>query len=185
MPSSFDTLSLPENPLIIEAAKPEDAAGIMRVRKETWLATYPNKEAGVTVEDIQQDALDSEEEIAKCRNVIENPNATVRNWVAKEADGTVVGYGRGKRGKEQNEIYGLYVLPTHQGRGLGRELMQRVIDWLGDDKPITLFVATYSTAVDLYMKFGFEIIGEPVPGPSFASGRSIPSFKMVRPAKAE
>ena len=36
----------------VNEAQPEDAAGIARVRKETWLATYPNVELGVNVEDI-------------------------------------------------------------------------------------------------------------------------------------
>lgn len=37
----------------ITTAKPEDARGIVEVLYKTWLDTYPNEEAGITVDDIE------------------------------------------------------------------------------------------------------------------------------------
>ncbi len=175
-----------ENPFTVTEALPEDAAGITHVRKETWLATYanPNAEAineRVTPEDILEKNLDSADQIARWRKATESKNGPRKIWVAKEKDGTVVGYSQGFKGETENQIYGLYVLPTHQGKGLGRKLLQCVIDWLGEQKPITLSVgANIPSAIELYKKFGFveEGIGE---GPIFASGATVVSIKMRKP----
>jgi hypothetical protein len=39
--------------VLVEVAKPEDAEGVFDVQRLTWLATYPNAEAGITEEDIR------------------------------------------------------------------------------------------------------------------------------------
>jgi len=175
-----------EQPILITVASPDDASGIARVRKETWLATYPNKEFGVTREDILEKNFDSNDQIERWRKAIENHTGPRKIWVAKTKDGKLVGYSQGKKGEKENEIYGLYVLPTYQGKGLGRELMKRVIDWLGEEKPINLSVATYAkSAIELYKKFGFKEVDEPAEGPKFASGAVAPSIKMVKSEKSQ
>ena len=167
----------------VNEAQPEDAAGIARVRKETWLATYPNVELGVNVEDILSKDLESEQEILNWKKAIENPASARKAFVAKD-DETVIGYSQGKKGESHNECWGLYVLPAYHGKGIGRELMQKVIDWLGDEKPLELNVATISTsAIELYKSFGFEEVDEPASSPQFASGAILPSIKIIRPAK--
>ncbi len=173
-----------EKVLMVDVAKPEDAAGIVRVRHETWLATYPNAEAGVTEEDIFAKNFQSEDQIKRWKRGIEDETGTRKIWVAKNDAGEVVGYGQGKKGDAENEIWGLYVLPTYRGKGLGSKLMKSVVDWLGNEKPITLSVATYSSsAVELYKRFGFIEVDEPGAGPVFASGATATSIKMVRPKK--
>ncbi len=168
----------------VEPATPEDAAGIAHVRKATWLATYPNPTYGVTEDDILAKQFDSDDQIQRWRKALEDQEGPRKLWVAKDRNGTVVGYGQGKKGVDQNEIWGLYVLPTHQGQGLGRRLMQCVIDWLGNEKPIHLSVAIYShSAIALYKKFGFEQGGQDPSSPSFASGATIPSLSMIRPKR--
>lgn len=167
----------------VNEAQPEDAAGIARVRKETWLATYPNEEAGVTVEDVLSTSMESEEQIMKWRAIIENKMSSRKLWVAKE-NLEVIGYSQGKKSEQENECLGLYVLPSHHGKGVGRELMQKVVDWAGDEKPLVLSMAVYSDkAKELYQKFGFKSVGETEKGVLFASGASIPTIKMIKPAK--
>ncbi|MBP7005658.1 GNAT family N-acetyltransferase [Patescibacteria group bacterium] len=167
---------------MIEVAKPEDAARIAHVRHETWLATYPNAEAGVTREDIFAKDFQSEDQIDRWRRGIESTKGTRKIWVARNEAGEVVGYGQGLKRETENEIGGMYVLPAYQGKGLGNKLMGAVIDWLGNDKPIALSVAVYSLqARELYKKFGFIDVDEPGAGPIFASGATATSIKMVRP----
>ena len=175
-----------EKVLRVDVAKPEDAIGIARVRHETWLATYPNAETGVTPEDILAKNLQSEDQIKRWRKGIEDETGTRKIWVAKNDAGEVVGYGQGKKGESENEIWGLYVLPAYQGKGLGSKLMKSVMDWLGDDKPTTLSVAAYSSnAIELYKRFGFVEVDEPGVGPVFASGATVTSIKMVRSKKGK
>ena len=89
--------SLENGPFSIEIAHPQDAAAIAHVRNETWLATYPNEEAGITKEDILTKAFESEEQVARWRKNIEDTTGTRALWVAKTASGMIVGYSQGKR----------------------------------------------------------------------------------------
>lgn len=172
-----------ENVYPVGEARPEDTVGIAHVRKETWLATYPNEEAGVTVEDVLSKDFESEQEISHWKKAIENPASTRKIFVAKDHE-VVIGYSQGKKGESRNECWGLFVLPDYHGKGIGRELMQKVVDWLGDEKPLELSVATYSTsAIELYKKLGFVEVEEPGSSPQFDSGASIPTIKMIKPAK--
>lgn len=54
-----------EQQVVIAEAKSIDAAGIARVRHETWLATYPNAEFGITEGDILALDLQSEDQVKK------------------------------------------------------------------------------------------------------------------------
>jgi len=176
---SFEQPPTLEVPTIVEEAKPEDAAGIAHVRNVTWQATYTS----VPKEEIVAKDFEREEQVSRWRKAIENTEGPRRLWVAKE-QGEVVGYSQGRKGEHFNEILGLYVLPDHEGKGLGSELLSRVIEWLGDEKAITLEAAEYADrAIGLYKKFGFVPTGEEVKGPSFASGATIPSIGMIRPAR--
>ncbi len=47
-----------ENDVKISAAVPDDSEGIINVLHKTWLATYPNQELGITVEDIEDSYKD-------------------------------------------------------------------------------------------------------------------------------
>jgi hypothetical protein len=40
-------------PVEVELARPEDAEAISELLRTTWMATYPNAEAGITEEDIR------------------------------------------------------------------------------------------------------------------------------------
>lgn len=168
-----------EQGLIVENASPDDAAGIAHVRNETWLDTYPDKGAGVTREDILSKKFESEDQVARWRKSIEGGSGARKLWVARDKE-IVVGYSQGKKGEEENEIVGLYVLPDYQGKGLGGKLLKAALDWLGDEKPVALTVASYSPAVQVYKKFGFIETNEPVSGPMFDSGVSIPTIKMIK-----
>lgn len=166
----------------VESAAPDDAVGIAHVRNRTWLATYPNKETGVTKEDILAKNFESEDQVQRWRKAIESTTGNRRLWVAKDG-GLVVGYSQGKKGATENEIMGLYVLPEYQGKGLGGKLLGEALDWLGEEKPVTLSVAAHTPAVELYKKFGFVESDGTASEPLFDSGASIPSIKMIKPKR--
>ena len=75
-------------------------------------------------------------------------------WVCEDA-GVIVGYGRVCRFGEMEELTELMVLPSHQGRGIGRALLERC--WPGDPSPDmgrVVVAAGASTDLSLYAGFG-------------------------------
>lgn len=167
--------------IAIEVAQPDAAEAIVRIQKETWLATYPNEEHGITVEDILAKGLGSSERMERWRKNIAEQAEKDRTWVAKE-DGLVIGYCFAKKGETEHEIGALYVLPSHQGKQIGQKLVSEALAWLGNDKPTVLGVASYNTkAIAFYKRMGFKESAEPPAGiAALPSGKYIPQLKMVR-----
>jgi len=160
----------------IEIAKAEDAGGITEVQRTTWLATYPNKDAGISYSDVkeQTDKFNSERIIQK----LSNPD--VRYWVAK-IHGKIAGMLKVSKGDDKNSLEALYVLPEFQGKGIGAALTKIGLEWLGYEKDITLGVVIYNkSAIDFYKKFGFVEGGERHDSvASLPSGKVLPEIEMV------
>lgn len=71
----------------------------------------------------------------------------------------------------------LYVSKEFHGSGVSHELMQKVVDWFDDNKPIELGVALYNErAKTFYRKWGFE----EVPDSESLFDGMIPEVKMIR-----
>ncbi len=79
-----------------------------------------------------------------------------------EQEGKLVAYSVLSSGAGEGHVLNCCVAPTHQGRGIGRELMQRM---MADAKAFgiaTLFLEVRPSnrrAIDLYEHLGFEAIG--------------------------
>ncbi|MGJ7550907.1 GNAT family N-acetyltransferase [Pseudomonas alloputida] len=109
--------------LLIAPAAPEDLAGIAAVTVKAWQATFqgilPDAYlAGLTIEAQQQ------------RHQSLFGGCGVVYHVAKVA-GEIVGFSSGGPNRapasdEANELYGLYLLPSWQGQGIGRQLLLAV-----------------------------------------------------------
>lgn len=167
----------------IETAKPEDALGIAQIQEETWLATYPNEEFGVTEEDIRSKKFLSEEKVQRWVESIEKQNlGDNRTLVAKEGD-KILGFCVVFKDKEFNVVSALYISPNRQGEGLGKRLLEEGLNWLGDEKDIILDVASYNTqAIEFYKRMGFEIWKEEDPplATKLPSGGTIPGIEMIK-----
>lgn len=152
----------PSPEIDVTEAKPEDIQGIMNVHKEGWLTTYPNTEHGITAEAVAARVQDKESDrLTKWTESLANQNETSHVWTAKD-NGKVVGFCHATRDQETNHIRSIYVLPDHQGKGLGAQLMNKAVEWLGRDKDIILEVVTYNErAINFYERLGF-IRGETV-----------------------
>lgn len=74
----------------------------------------------------------------------------------------VIGMGRlvGDGGCFVN-IYDIAVLPTHQKQGLGKIVMEKLMDWIKNNVPKGAFVGLYGhwNAQGLYEKYGFRQTG--------------------------
>ena len=57
------------------------------------------------------------------------------------------------------EITDMAVLPEHQGRGVGRNIMQALVNYLHKNAPSTAFVSLHADhgTPEFYKKFGFKL----------------------------
>lgn len=172
--------------IIIERAKPEDAEAIFNVQRQTWLDTYPNKVAGITVNDIRL-RLDGENGELIQKNIERWRDNMKENaiFVAK-VNNNVVGFAGTYIRDGQRRIGSLYILPEFQDTGIGGKLLNEAVLWFGRSENIYLDVASYNhKAINFYKKFGFENTGEKVTDyvVQFDSGSKLPEDKMVLSAK--
>jgi ribosomal protein S18 acetylase RimI-like enzyme len=127
--------------MTIREAAPEDAAGIARVHVESWRTTYP----GIMPQE-HLDALsyaDRERMWAKALRGDDPIQTTL--YVAETDAGEIVGFvaGGSERAGDpdfRGEVYALYLLRSHQRRGLGRRLVQTFARRLAHDGHRTLLI---------------------------------------------
>ena len=175
---------------MIEITKPkiEDAEQMQEVFYRTWLATYPNEEAGITVDDVEDQFNDrnSKEKLAKRRDWISNPSAGEHVFVAKE-EGKIVGLCSVILHDDKNRLKTIYVLPEHQGKGAGTLLWQEAQKFLNPKKDTVLWVATYNAnAIAFYKKLGFQESGNQRQNErKMKSGTHIPEMEMIKKADDE
>ena len=173
-----------KNPEIrIASASPEDCWGIAEAFYKTWLATYPNEKAGITVDDVEDRFKNAftKEGLAKRAERIAHPEENTSFFLAKEGD-KVVGLCNVIRHPDKNQLQAIYVHPEYQGRGVGRLLWGEAQKHFDFDKDTIAQVATYKTnAIEFYKKFGFIETGKEFSDERFRmkSGAVIPETEMI------
>lgn len=170
--------------VIIKEATPEDAKQITYVRRKTWLTTYPNRNEGITKEDIEASFAKrtvEEESEARAQRIADISDTHI--WVAKERD-ILVGFIEAMKGpdKDDNKIRSFYILSQYQHQGIGTALMEEALKWLGGEKQVSCEVASYNKdAIRFYKKFGFEENGPTTNSVAeLASGAKISEIEMVK-----
>ncbi len=171
----------------IAEAVPEDARAISEVQYKTWLETYPNKEAGITVDDIHDRFKNrfTDESIKKREEYMRSQPANQKTWVVR-MDGRVVGFGAVIKHEDKNQLQSIYLLPEMQGRGVGRKLWEEMSKFSDPSKDTIVQVATYNApAVGFYKKLGFVDTGKRFSDERFRmkSGAVIPEMEMIIKAK--
>jgi len=158
---------------------------IEEVRKITWINTYPNKKAEITVTDIESKLKNNASAKAKRKSEGKkrnHGNETKQTWVA-ENNGKIIGFCVVEKNIE-NRILAIYVLPEHQGKGIGSRLLINGLKWLGDDKKIYVNVVEYNlNAINFYEKHGFIKTGERGvfdSGAKFPNGKSMIEIKLLK-----
>lgn len=172
-----------ENEIKISPATPEDVRGATEVYYKTWLATYPNEAAGITVDDVENEFKDTftEEGLAQRTKRMVHPAENTSFFLAKDGD-KVVGVCSVIRHPDKNELRSIYVLPENQGKGVGTLLWQEAQRYFDVDKDITVEVVSYnSNAIEFYRKLGFQKIDKEGPDETFKlkSGVYLPETEMV------
>lgn len=166
---------------IVEAQKSEDVAEVGELLTTVWLDAYPNEEYDVTKEWVleRRAVMGSPERITeRKRQVEQHPNdKTSSSFVAKDDKGKIIGFVHMYiDGEGMQNLGAIYVLPEHQGKGVASALMQKLLEWADQKKPVKLGVVKYNErAKAFYRKWGFE----EVPG-EHLFGHKLPEIFMIR-----
>lgn len=147
--------------MTIRDATPDDAHAIAAVQVKTWHTTYRG-----LMPDSFLDAQTLEGRAAHWQRIFSNPTPHSTTLVAEDDTGRVVGFACGGAQREDDlahdgELYAIYILDTHQGQGLGRDLTQAIIEHLrgaGFKSMILWVLAANEGARRFYEAIG----GEPV-----------------------
>lgn len=158
------------------AAEPGPARGRLSLRLR--LATPADHDRLCAIWDAASAAgypfLSNEERSAERVLIRDRFLPSALTWVA-ESDGVAVGF----LSLLAHEIAGLFVLPSHQRRGIGGLLVARAID-PAQESVVHVYTAN-AAALDFYRGMGFQPMGwKDVDG----LGRPHPMVLMVRPASA-
>lgn len=148
----------------IRKTKNSDAEKILEINKNSWIATYPSNEFGITKAEIEN--INWQNKIEKIRQSLETEN--VNNYVLEiignennSQKWQIVGYISFFENQENfSEIKAIYFDPKFVGRGFGTDLMIFAIEELGFERNFEIKVASYNhNAIQFYQKFGFEKTG--------------------------
>jgi len=181
------TLPLPEsekNDVLIAYAKPNDAEAMIRLKRAAWMAAYPSEEHGVSVEDIEK-KFTEEDILEGTKNwkegIAGEPHGGQRQTFVAHLNGEVVGFSSAGFEDDQWRVAQLYVDPNFQRRGIGSQLLQRALDWLGPEKDIYLHVVEWNEAINLYERFGFIKTGKGFPAEIGKNDEKLlPEIEMLR-----
>lgn len=101
-------------------ANREEIIDTRKLLYETWLDTYPNKELGITREDIEDHFKKSfsEEQIEKKIDFLKNKPDNRFIFIARDDD-VVIGVCSVVIGDEVDELKSIYVLLQYQSKGVG------------------------------------------------------------------
>ncbi|HRF28753.1 MAG TPA: GNAT family N-acetyltransferase [Candidatus Saccharibacteria bacterium] len=107
---------------------------------------------GIPAELFSKEEFEDESTMVYFRNFFEN-NTT---WLALDDDGTLLG-GIGASDTDPVHLSGFYVAVDKQGKGIGRELFNKVLEFAAG-REIELDVMRHRTqAIEMYEHLGFEI----------------------------
>ena len=147
--------------MTIREAVLEDAPGIARVHVESWRTTYP----GIMSQE-HLDALSVADRERTWHEILrgDGPGRTLV-YVAETDGGEIVGFVSGGLEKAgdadyQSEIYGLYLLQSQQGRGLGRRLVQTFARRLSQEgyRTLLIWVNVHNPARRFYEALGGVLV---------------------------
>lgn len=166
----------------ISIASPEDAEQINEVMYEAWKTTYPNEEAGITLDDIEDRFKDrsTKERLERSRRTLSEVPENEQRLVAK-INGRVVGVSRVIKEEDRNKLQTMYVHPEYQGKGVGSALWAAAKSFIDGTKDTYLEVAEYNEkAIGFYTGLGFKDTGKRMSEERFKmkSGGIIPEMEM-------
>lgn len=137
----------------ITPASLDDLRPIVDIEEVVSLQVYPNKELGITRQDIAAIGWGGERVEKYRQRYLDNPQANI--WAAR-MNGEVVGFAAATK-VDGYAIPKLYITPNAQGRGIGSKLLHQAEAWLDANQDITISVAMYNeNALRFYLAHGYK-----------------------------
>lgn len=171
---------------MVAKAQVEDREQIGEVFDKTWLATYPNEEYSITIDDILDHIERRHKRIKESgEDRIKNPRKGETLLVAK-IEGKVVGVCRVFIKEDRNQLAAIYVLPEYQGQGVGSAMWLEVPKYTDPKKDFYVELAVYNkSALEFYKKQGFVDTDRRFEDEwlRMKSGHIIPEMEMVLKVK--
>lgn len=116
---------------------------------------FSTVENAITAEDLERDYGITPATLA------DSMRADTRGWVAED-DGQMVGYAMGNR--TNGEVFVVAVRPGHEGQGIGKTVLSRVVDWLWASEHDNIWLCANPDpdirATGFYRKLGWRRTGE-------------------------
>jgi RimJ/RimL family protein N-acetyltransferase len=166
--------------ITLRSAVPEDGAEIIEVVRQIFRSS-----AHLLTEE-SEFTMTPEQEGEFLKTYLEHPD---RIYLVPVVEGRIAGMvnfiaGQRRRNSHQGKL-GISILPQFQGRGVGRALMQTLMNWLADHpkvETVRLEVhARNEIAIKMYKSFGFHEEGREVRGVKFSDGTYDDTIVMARP----
>ena len=146
----------------IRTAKASDAAAIAQVHVDSWRTTYK----GIVPDDFLA-SLSYEQRGQLWHQVLSDASGPSFVYVAEDARGKLVGFASG--GPERTgdplytgELYAIYLLAQHQGKGIGRQLAITLVSRLRQEgmTALLLWVLAENPSRKFYERLGGRPISE-------------------------
>ncbi|HYI14458.1 MAG TPA: GNAT family N-acetyltransferase [Thermomicrobiales bacterium] len=100
----------------VRTARSDDVPAVQRVAAVTWRATYAGQIPEADIAQFLESAYSE-------RNLTAALSRLADGFIVAESDGVATGYAMAGLNREgEPELYALYVLPEHQGAGVGQAL---------------------------------------------------------------
>ena len=143
--------------IVLRHAEVDDGGAVARVQLAAWRATYGHLNPAMV------DGLDLERTAGNWARAAADPTHRLR---LAECDAETVGYAFSGPQELQTdsvgELHAVYLLPSAQGLGLGRLLVEDALTWLADAgfTECLLWVVEHNAhARDFYQHLGFRPVG--------------------------
>jgi len=168
---------------LIRKVKPEDYLSLHRIYFETWLATYPNEQFNITIEDIKfkfTERLKPEKILERQEKITKIGDKEI--MILLEYSNDVIGLCNAVERDEYNQLQAIYVLPQYHGLGFGYALWQEAKKIFNPQKKTIVHVASYNQkAINFYEKLGFKSTGKIFfdEKHKMRNGAMIPELEMI------
>jgi ribosomal protein S18 acetylase RimI-like enzyme len=146
----------------VRRADPTDSTEIAQVQVDSWHTSY----RGIVPNGVL-DELHVEERVHWWERVLTDGTDGRFTFVAEDETGQIVGYASGGPSRSQipcyaGEIYAIYVVHSHQRRGIGRQLVATVAAQLACDGRRSMLVWVFKenwAARRFYERLGGRLVG--------------------------
>jgi len=146
---------MPVSNITIRKATTEDISVIQQLAHATWPDTFKEILSGEQIKYML--------ELIYSKTSLKKQLAEGHNFLIAEENDTPIAYADYSLLKDDiYKLHKIYVLPQQQGKGIGKLLIEYIIDAIKKSNAATLLlnVNRYNEAKAMYERLGFKVIGE-------------------------